>query len=152
MSDVSYSTAEKCVWSANTDYFSPFLTCCISRNGYAPTGRQALCRKRYSYIFLNFHLKRRWATIFCVAGVTSRGWHAIQSIFTQPANISEGQEFYLTEQYYKYFKVSELWKCPNTGGRVITLLNGVATIEYQRRNLKLLMSIIVDSKYLKKEA
>lgn len=63
---------------------------------------------------------------------------------------SEGQEVYLNEQYYVDFNTSVL-EIPKYGWRLKTLAAGVATIEYQRRNLKLLMSLMLETKYLKKE-
>ena len=68
-----------------------------------------------------------------------------------PGSIPEGQEVYLSDRYYEDVNATIL-EIPKYGWKVKELVNGVATIEYQRRNLKLLMCLTVDSKYLKKEA
>lgn len=65
--------------------------------------------------------------------------------------IAAGGEVYLIDQYYYDFKTSVL-EIPRYGWKVKQLENGMATIEYQRRNLKLLMSLTVDCQYLKREA
>jgi hypothetical protein len=66
-------------------------------------------------------------------------------------NISEGKEVYLGDEYYETFNVTVL-EVPKYGWKVKEVLSGVATIENQRRNLKLLMSLTVDTRFLKKEA
>ena len=67
-----------------------------------------------------------------------------------PGNVQGDQEVYLTEQYYADFNTT-LLEVPRYGWRVKLLVNGEATIEYHRHNLKLLMSLTVDTSYLKKE-
>ncbi len=62
----------------------------------------------------------------------------------------EGMEVYLNESYYTDFNTSVI-EIPKYGWKLKTLAAGVATIEYQRRNLKLLMSLMLETKYLKKE-
>ena len=69
----------------------------------------------------------------------------------KPERICEGHEVYLTEQYHQDFLLS-LMEIPRYGWKVMEVTKGVATIQYQRRNLKLLMCLEVDTKYLKKEA
>ena len=66
-------------------------------------------------------------------------------------NVLGDQEVYLTEQYYADFKTTVL-EVPRYGWKIKQLINGEATIEYQRPNLKLLMCLTVDTRYLKKEA
>jgi hypothetical protein len=63
---------------------------------------------------------------------------------------SVGQDVYLTQDYYDDAKTNVL-EVPRYGWQVKSVGNGVATIEYQRRNLKLLMSLMVETKYLTKE-
>ena len=65
--------------------------------------------------------------------------------------IYEGQEVYLTEHYYEDFKASVL-EIPKYGWKVTRVVNAAATIQYQRRNLKLLMLLTVETSYLRKEA
>ena len=64
---------------------------------------------------------------------------------------SQGQEVCLTEEYYADFNTTVL-EVPRYGWKMKELVNGEATIEYQRHNLKLLMCLTVDARYLKKEA
>ena len=70
---------------------------------------------------------------------------------TVAGSFEVGQEVYLNEQYYTDFNTSVI-EVPKYGWQVKTLSDGVATIEYQRRNLKLQMSLTLDTTYLTKEA
>ena len=69
----------------------------------------------------------------------------------EPGRISEGEEVYLTEQYYEDLNATVL-EIPRYGWKVKQLINGEATIEYQRKNFKLWMCLTVNTRYLKKEA
>jgi len=61
-----------------------------------------------------------------------------------------GLEVYLTEQYYEDTNASVL-EVPRYGWEIKAVVEGVATIEYQRPNWKLLMSIMCETKYLKRQ-
>jgi hypothetical protein len=63
---------------------------------------------------------------------------------------SDGQEVYLNDIYYLDFRTSVL-DVPKYGWKVKALVNGVATIEYQRQNVRLLMTLMLETKYLRKE-
>lgn len=63
---------------------------------------------------------------------------------------SEGMNVYLNESYYADFNTSVI-EIPKYGWKLKTLAAGVATIEYQRRNLNLSMLLMLETKYLKKE-
>ena len=63
---------------------------------------------------------------------------------------SDGQEVYLNDVYYLDFRTSVL-DVPKYGWKVKALVNGVATIEYQRQNVRLLMTLMLETKYLRKE-
>ena len=62
----------------------------------------------------------------------------------------EGQPVYITEQYYKDNNTS-LTDVPRFGWIIKSVLDNVATIEYQRKNLKLLMTLMLSMEYLKLE-
>lgn len=67
-----------------------------------------------------------------------------------PEDFSIGQEVYLTQQYYTDTKATVL-EVPKYGWKIKAVVNDTATIEYQRPNLKLLMSLMLETKYLTKE-
>ena len=67
-----------------------------------------------------------------------------------PERLYPGQEIYLTEQYYEDTNATVL-EVPRYGWKIKAIVDGVATIEYQRPNWKLLMSIMCETKYLRKE-
>ena len=64
---------------------------------------------------------------------------------------SAGQGVYLAQEYYDYANTTVL-EVPRYGWEVKAIIDGVATIEYQRNNLKLLMSLMVETKYLRRES
>jgi hypothetical protein len=66
------------------------------------------------------------------------------------ASLNEGQIVYISEQYYNDNSAS-VAEIPRFGWIIKSVLDNVATIEYQRHNLKLLMTLMVDKKYLKAE-
>lgn len=63
---------------------------------------------------------------------------------------SLNDDVYLTDQYYTDTKATVL-EVPKYGWKVKSLIDGVASIEYQRTNWKLLMVIMCETKYLKHE-
>ena len=74
--------------------------------------------------------------------------------FTEPCSVEHlipGDRVYLTESYY-VDTTATLLEVPRYGWKIKSQVDGVATIEYQRPNWKLLMSIICETRYLKKEA
>ena len=64
--------------------------------------------------------------------------------------IKVGQNVYISEQYYNDNNAS-MAELPRFGWVVKSILDNAATIEYQRQNLKLLMTLMVDIKYLESE-
>ena len=66
-------------------------------------------------------------------------------------NYSIGDDVFLTEEYYEDTKAT-LLEVPRYGWQVKVLVDGVATIEYMRANWKLLMQIMCETTYLKREA
>ncbi|HEU5147705.1 MAG TPA: hypothetical protein VFT90_13355 [Chryseosolibacter sp.] len=65
-------------------------------------------------------------------------------------NFSVNDDVYLADHYYEDTNATVL-EVPKYGWRVKSLVDGVATIEYQRPNWKLLMLIMCETKYLKHE-
>ena len=61
-----------------------------------------------------------------------------------------GDQVYLTEDYYIDTDASVL-EVPRYGWKIKAYTDGVCQIEYQRPNWKLLMSIMCETKYLKRE-
>lgn len=66
-------------------------------------------------------------------------------------HLGPGDQVYLSENYY-IDTAATLLEVPRYGWKIKSQVDGVATIEYQRPNWKLLMSIMCETKYLKKEA
>lgn len=64
--------------------------------------------------------------------------------------VSLDDAVYLTEEYYTDTKATVL-DVPRYGWKVKLVYQGVATLEYQRANWKLLMTLILETKYLKKD-
>lgn len=62
----------------------------------------------------------------------------------------DGESVYIIEQYYRDVDAN-LIEVPRFGWVVKSVLNDVATIEYQRKNIKLNMNLMIDTKYLVKE-
>jgi len=61
-----------------------------------------------------------------------------------------GQEVYLAQEYYDETNATIL-DVPRYGWQVKSIVDGVACIEYQRHNLRLLMSLMVEIRFLKKD-
>lgn len=61
-----------------------------------------------------------------------------------------GKPVFLTEEYYKTHNLTVL-DVPRYGWLVKEVTQGIAILEYQRKNLKLRMCLTVDIKYLKIE-
>jgi hypothetical protein len=70
--------------------------------------------------------------------------------FDPAETFAEGEFVYLTQQYYTDTKATML-EVPKYGWKIKGVIDGIATIEYQRPNLKLLMSLMLKTKYLTKE-
>jgi hypothetical protein len=66
------------------------------------------------------------------------------------AHFLEGEAVYISDQYYRDVDAN-LIEIPRFGWIVKSILNEVATIEYQRKNIKLNMNLMIDTKYLLKE-
>jgi hypothetical protein len=64
--------------------------------------------------------------------------------------LREGQIVYISEQYHRDNSAS-VAEIPRFGWIIKSIVDNIATIEYQRHNLKLLMILMVDMKYLKAE-
>lgn len=62
----------------------------------------------------------------------------------------EGESVYISEQYYKDVE-SDFVEIPRFGWVVKSILNDVATIEFQRKTINLNMTLMIDTKYLSKE-
>ena len=67
-----------------------------------------------------------------------------------PESFTPGEEIYLSDQYYFDTKAS-VAEVPKYSWVIKAVIDDVATIEYQRPNWKLLMSIMCEKKYLKRE-
>lgn len=66
------------------------------------------------------------------------------------AHFLEGETVYISEQYYRDHEAN-LIEIPRFGWIVKSILNEVATIEYQRRNIDSNLNLMIDTKYLHKE-
>lgn len=62
----------------------------------------------------------------------------------------EGECVYISEQYYREVEANII-EIPRFGWIVKSVLNEVATSEYQRKNIKLDMNLMIDTKYLLKQ-
>lgn len=78
--------------------------------------------------------------------------HAARVVaFRLPSNqFMVGQDVYLSQEYYNDANTGVL-EVPRYGWQVKSVEDGVATIEYQRPNLKLLMTLTVETRYLRQE-
>lgn len=65
-------------------------------------------------------------------------------------HLVEGQSVYIRVEYYKDMKTN-LVEIPRFGWVVKSILNNVATIAYQRKNIMMNMTLMIDTKYLSKE-
>jgi hypothetical protein len=61
-----------------------------------------------------------------------------------------GQQVYLAQEYYSDSNTT-LLEVPRYGWQVKAVVGGIARLEYQRPNMKLLMNLTVETKYLRKE-
>lgn len=80
--------------------------------------------------------------------MTSR--EGVSKIGSQPEKVSMDDAVYLTEHYYTDTNATVL-EVPRYGWKVKAVSQGVATIEYQRANWKLLMTLMLELKYLRKD-
>jgi hypothetical protein len=65
-------------------------------------------------------------------------------------HFSVGQKVFLKQAYYDDLNTSIL-EVPRYGWQVKEVAGDAVVIQYQRRNLKLLMTLMIETKYLKKE-
>lgn len=76
--------------------------------------------------------------------------HVAKVVDFNPETLSPGDCVYLTEDYYIETNATVL-EVPRYGWKVKAYTEGVCQIEYQRSNWKLLMSIMCEAKFLKRE-